>query len=59
MKIPYGPARCDLKTFCRRINSNFSFEMRDEREHSDSEFYYPGEVSDEEFLEQPTYFDRE
>jgi len=31
------------------------FKMGDESEHSDNEFYYPGELSDAELLQLPTY----
>jgi len=31
------------------------FKMSDESEHSESEFYYPGELSDTELLHSPTH----
>ena len=33
--------------------------MRDVREYSDSEFYYPGVLFDRELLQKATYFERE
>ena len=48
----YGPARCKLETFCCCNNPNVFFKMS----ISDSEFHYPGELTDEELLQQPTYF---
>jgi len=31
------------------------FKMSDESEHSESEFYYPGDLSDAELLQSPTH----
>ena len=33
--------------------------MSDVSEHYDNEFYYPGDLSDMELLQKPTYFESE
>jgi hypothetical protein len=37
------------------LQNSFVFKMSDESEHSESEFYYPGELSDAELLQSPTH----
>ena len=52
-------ARCELKQLCCYINPDFSVKMSDVSEHSDSEFYYPDDLSDTELLQLPTSFESE
>ena len=52
-------ARCELKQLCCYINPDFSVKMSDMSEHSDSEFYYPDDLSDTELLQLPTSFESE
>ena len=58
-KIANGPARSDSKqTFVAdNKKSHISFNMSEVNEHSDSEFYYPEDLSDLELLRQPTFFE--
>ena len=48
--------RCELITKTMLLLQNFVLsEISDESEHSESELYYPGELSDAKLLQSPTY----
>ena len=50
--------RYELITETILLLQNFLFsKMSDENEHSNSEFYYPGELFDAELLQLPTYYE--